>query len=437
MMKRVAFYTLGCKVNQYDTEAMMEKFQERGYKIVDFSEEADVYVINSCTVTGQGAKKSRQMVRRAKAQNPRAIVGLAGCYSQTEPERVLEMDEIDFIIGTQNREMVVDVAEEAAVSSGPVNAVRDLWDDTGLSFEELPINELHERTRASIKIQEGCNQFCSYCIIPYARGPLRSRAPENIFAELSRLCARGVKEFVLTGIHLGAYGVDRDGEYNLTDLIRDILDRVPELERLRLSSLEVTEVDSRLVEMIAREERLCRHLHLPLQSGSDEVLRRMNRPYTSGEFLARVKEIKETIPEICISTDIMVGFPGETEEEFLATYNLVREAGFGRMHVFKFSPRPGTPAAKMKPRVGGRTKQIRSEKLRILGETLQMGYYRRFLGSKLKVLVEEERHDGFLTGLTDNYIRVIFQGDDSLKGNLVKVKLVEIADKERVLGQRS
>ncbi|MEC9488747.1 MAG: tRNA (N(6)-L-threonylcarbamoyladenosine(37)-C(2))-methylthiotransferase MtaB [Halanaerobium sp.] len=436
-MRTAAFYTLGCKVNQYDTEAMMEKFQEAGYQIVEFASEADVYIINSCTVTGQGAKKSRQMARKARSRNPAAVVGLAGCYPQTEPEKVLDLVEVDFIIGTQNRERIVHIAEEAAEATEPLNAVLDIWQDSNLPFEELSVHELHDRTRAAIKVQEGCNQFCSYCIIPYARGPLRSRKPGNVIKEIDTLLAAGVREFVLTGIHLGAYGIDMEEDYNLTNLVRDILAELPRESRLRLSSLEVTEVSEGLVEMMARENGLCRHLHLPLQSGAKKILRKMNRPYTPEYFLSKVNLLRERVPGIGITTDIMVGFPGEGEDDFKVTCQVAKEAGFSKLHVFRYSPRPGTPAYKMKPRVSGQVKRSRSERLRAIGIELERDYIKSFLDSRLEILVEDELNDGHLVGFSDNYIRVFITGDGrgQLKGKLVDVQLVDMRDDETAYGR--
>ncbi|GAB6138340.1 tRNA (N(6)-L-threonylcarbamoyladenosine(37)-C(2))-methylthiotransferase MtaB [Halanaerobaculum tunisiense] len=422
-MKRVAFYTLGCKVNRYDTEAMMAQFEEADYQLVDFEDQADIYIINTCTVTHQGARKSRKITRRAKRRNPEAILGVVGCYPQVEPETVLDSAEIDFIAGTAARSQIVNFVEQAAQADQPLNFVQSVAQED--SFEEVAVDDFTGRTRASIKIQEGCEQFCSYCIIPYARGAVRSRELTDVVTEARRLAEHGFKEIILTGIHLGEYGADKE-ELNLEKLLQELI-QIDDLKRIRLSSIEGTEVSAELIDLIAQSDKLCRHLHLPLQSGSDRILEVMNRPYTSQEFKEMVAKIKAEIPEIAITTDVIVGFPGSSEQDFAATCQLVEELEFSDLHVFKYSPREGTPAAEFSDQVHSRVKKERSKKLRQVADELATNYQQQFVGTKLQVLLEEQRdgRSGYLTGFTDNYLKVLVDGPDELAGELVEVKLVE------------
>lgn len=426
-MKRVAFYTLGCKVNQYDTEAMINLFTEAGYEVVDYKEEADVYIINTCTVTHQGARKSRKITRRIKRKTPEAIVAVVGCYPQVAPEEVLEVSGVDLIVGTEGRKEIVDLVEQAQLADEPLNFVQSVMETD--DFEEIPITESKERTRASLKVEDGCDHFCAYCIIPYTRGPVRSRELTDAVEEAKRLAQNGFKEIVLTGIHLGAYGKDKEEELSLIDLIKGLLP-ISGLERIRLSSIEATEVKSELIDLIAEEAKLCRHLHLPLQSGSNRILKAMNREYTTAEYASKIERIRAEIPEIAITTDVMVGFPGETEEDFIETYEFIEELGFSDLHVFKYSKREGTPAAKFSDQVHSKVKKKRSAKLRELGAEMAAEYRSRFQGKKLDVLLEEERdhQTDLLTGLTDNYLRVKVDDQDRYKGQLVDVNLVDTKD---------
>ncbi|GAB6100249.1 tRNA (N(6)-L-threonylcarbamoyladenosine(37)-C(2))-methylthiotransferase MtaB [Halanaerocella petrolearia] len=422
-MKRVAFYTLGCKVNRYDTEAMMAQFEDEDYEIVDFEEEADIYIINTCTVTHQGARKSRKITRRAKRRNPDALLAVVGCYPQVEPEKVLESAEIDLVVGTAGRSKIVEFVEQAAKADKPLNFVQPVEEEE--VFEEIKLEDFKGRTRASIKIQEGCDQFCSYCIIPYARGGLRSRELEDVLAEAEKLAQHGFKEIVLTGIHLGEYGKDKD-DLSLEKLLKELI-LVEDIERIRLSSIEGTEVSNDLIDLIAESDKLCRHLHLPLQSGSDKILESMNRPYDSSEFEEMVAKIRDRIPKIAITTDVIVGFPGSSQEDFEITYELVKKLEFSDIHVFKYSKREGTPAAEFSNQVHSKVKKDRSKQLREMADELAYDYQQNFTGQKMKVLLEEERdyQTGLLTGFTDNYLRVLVDGPDKLAGELVEVKLME------------
>lgn len=433
-MKTVAFHTLGCKVNQYESEAMMDLFKKAGYEIVDFAERADVYVVNSCTVTNEAARKSRQLARRAKRENPLATVAVVGCYTQVSPEEVQKINGVDLVIGTARRGDIVKLVEEVMAGRKPsVDILK--WKEL-TDFEELKVNEFRETTRAYIKIEEGCNQFCSYCIIPYARGPVRSRDIESVVQEVKNLVAQGVREIILTGTHLGAYGYDWDDDESLVKLLQKLA-VIEGLGHIRLSSIEVTEVTDSLLKLISSEEKLCPHLHLPLQSGSDKILRKMRRPYTTADFREVVEDIRRKIPDPALTTDVIVGFPGEEEEYFQESYNFIKEIGFSRLHVFPFSPREGTPAARMKGQIPGDIKKRYSKKLRDLNKELMLAYQRRHLGQVREAIIEERRDQetGLLTGMTDNYIRVLIDDDDSYQGRLVKVELTATHNYENALGK--
>ena len=455
--RRVAFTTLGCKVNQYDSEAMAELFRKAGYDVVDFDRAADVYVINTCTVTGRGAAKSRQLIRQAVQRNPAAAVVVAGCYPQTAAGEVLAIPGVSVALGTVDRHQVVELAEEALArseSSGgregpkPVNAVSDVM--AAREFEETPIGAFSGRTRAAVKVQEGCDYRCTYCIIPYARGPVRSRPAAEVITEVRRLVEAGFKEIVLTGIHLGSYGLDRtragggrapgggDGARPgavLVELIRQVL-TVPGLLRLRLSSLEPAHANPELIELLASEPRLCRHLHLSLQSGSPAILRRMGRHYTADEYRRTVQALRARVPLLGLSTDVMVGFPGETEEHFRESLAFVREMAFSRLHVFPYSPRPGTPAASYPDQVARTVKEYRSRRMIELGRELALNYHRRWIGQAVEVLVEGRVEEGaeegvegrardsaaLWQGYTDTYVRVTFRAAGDRENRVVTVQ---------------
>lgn len=432
MMKTVAFYTLGCKVNQYETEAMEELFQKEGYKVVNFKENADIYVINTCTVTNLGDRKSRQFIRRAKKTNKDSIIAVVGCYAQVSPDEIERIEGVDVIIGTSDKEKIVKLCEESKENNIKINKVKDFRKLK--DFEELKIENLKSKTRAYMKIQEGCNQYCSYCIIPYARGPIRSRPLENIINEGKRLSEAGFKEIILTGIHVASYGKDR-GDYNLLDVIKEI-NKIEGIERIRLSSIEPTLIDEKFMETIIKMPKVCDHFHLSLQSGSDKILDKMNRKYTADEYRNTVHLIREYMPYAGITTDIIVGFPGEGEEEFKETYDLVKEIGFSRIHVFKYSPRSGTPASKFKDQVHGSIKSQRSEKLIELGEKLMKEFNKKLIGKSMTVLFEEESKDSseYMEGYTTNYTRVRALGNSNIEGKILPVKIIGI-DKENLIGE--
>ena len=426
-MKSVAFHTLGCKVNQYETQAMSELFQNKGYNIVSDTEIADIYVINTCTVTNIGDRKSRQFIRRAKKNNPNAIIAVVGCYAQTAPGEVLEVEGVNIVIGTNDRNKIVSLVENCSIDE-KINMVDDIMKVK--EFEKMSIKDIKEKTRAFLKIQEGCNRYCSYCIIPYARGPIRSRQKSEIIKEIKNLVSNGFKEIVLTGIHVASYGKDLKIENALINLLKEV-NEIEGLERIRLSSLEPTIFTEEFSSQLKGLSKVCEHFHLSLQSGCDKTLKRMNRRYTTDEFKTIVNIIRKYYPEVALTTDIIVGFPGESEEDFQQTYDFVKEIGFSDMHIFKYSPREGTPAAKFPDQIDGNIKQIRSEKLTTLADEMRKNYCEKFIGKTKKVLFETVSKDleGYVEGHTDNYLKVLVKGDITLEGNIEKNYLKKLNDK--------
>jgi len=419
-MMKVAFYTLGCKVNQYETEAMEEMFRKRGYEVVSFEKKADIYIINTCTVTNLGDRKSRQFIRRAKKLNKNSIVAAVGCYSQIAPDEVENIEGVDIVIGTTDKEKIVDLCEEVKQKRRKINVVRNI--KYHKQFDNLSIDNLESRTRAYMKIQDGCNQYCSYCIIPYARGPIRSRKLEDILDEAEKLAKANFKEIILTGIHVASYGKDLKN-LSLLDVINEV-SKIEGIERIRLSSIEPTFIDEEFMTNVVDNKKFCDHFHLSLQSGSNSVLKRMNRKYTTEEYKNIVNLIRRYMPNAGITTDIIVGFPGETEEEFQETYDFVKNIGFSRIHVFKYSPRKGTPASKFDSQVHGSVKHYRSEKLIELGNQLANRFMDQFVGNRMEVLFEENK-DGYYEGYTTNYIRVKAKSSKDIQGEILPVKIKE------------
>ena len=401
-MPKVALTTLGCKVNQFETETMEGLFKKSGYEIVPFEEKADFYVINTCSVTSLGDRKSRQIIRRAQRTNENAIIAVCGCYSQVHPEEIKAIEGVRVVLGTKERSKIVEYVERAAREDGILDEVGNIMDSH--EFEDIPIYDMPQRTRAFLKIEDGCQNFCSYCIIPYARGPVKSRHLDKIYSEAKKLVDAGFKEIVLTGIHLGAYGRDLPGDIDLADACREVL-KVEGLKRLRLSSLESIEVSPALFQLIRDDERFCAHLHLPLQAGSDSVLKDMNRHYDTVEFGRLIARIENEIPGVAVSTDIIVGFPGETEEQFADSLKFVEQMNFSRMHVFPYSKRSGTPAAARKDQVPEQVKKERAHRMQELASRKTEEFHKSFLGQTMRVLFETN-NDGITDGLTDNYIRV-------------------------------
>ena len=416
-MRKVAFYTLGCKVNQYETEAMSELFKNKDYKIVDFEEYADIYIINTCSVTSMSDRKSRQIIRRAKKHNENAIVIVTGCYAQTAADEVLKIDGVNAVIGNHNKCNIVEICESLSPASS-YNAVFDIMNSH--EFENLTINNYESRTRAFIKIQDGCNQFCSYCIIPYARGPIRSRDEESILDEIKKLADNGFREVILTGIHVASYGFDTNT--NLASLVLKI-DGIDGIDRIRLSSIEPMAIDYTFIEMVKSSKKLCRHFHLSLQSGCDETLHRMNRKYTTAEFMDIVNGIRDIFPDAAITTDIMVGFPGETDEEFEKSLEFVNKVQFGDAHIFQYSPRRGTPAAKKK-QIPPTVKEHRSKLMISATDKTRADFIRQFEGQTMDVLFERS-NDGVYEGKTNNYIPVFVKSDIDISNKLLDVKMTE------------
>ncbi|GGD71599.1 tRNA (N(6)-L-threonylcarbamoyladenosine(37)-C(2))-methylthiotransferase MtaB [Paenibacillus nasutitermitis] len=425
-MPSVAFYTLGCKVNFYDTEAIWQLFKNEGYEQVDFeTTTADVYLINTCTVTNTGDKKSRQIIRRAIRRNPDAVIAVTGCYAQTSPAEILAIDGVDLVIGTQDRDKLLDHVRDIQADRRPVNAVRNIMKTR--EFEELDVPDFAERTRAFLKIQEGCNNFCTFCIIPWSRGLSRSRESQSVLNQARQLVAAGYKEIVLTGIHTGGYGDDMEN-YRLSDLLWD-LDKIEGLERIRISSIEASQIDDAMIDVLNRSSKMCRHLHVPLQAGDNSVLKRMRRKYTVEEFAEKIRLLHQAMPGVAITTDVIVGFPGETEEMFENGYRLMEELQFSEMHVFPYSRRTGTPAARMEEQVDEEVKNERVHKLIDLSEKMQLDYAKKYVGAVLDVIPERDYKGapgtGRVMGYTDNYLQVVFEGSELLIGQLCRVKITE------------
>lgn len=428
MSKTAAIYTLGCKVNQYESSAIGDLFRQAGYELVNFEQPADIYIINTCTVTHLGDRKSRQIIRRAAKQNPAAVIVVTGCYAQTSPGEVLEIPGVDLVVGTRDRGRIVTLVESYAKGKGPVNAVEDIMESP--SFEELPVPSEQGKARAFLKIQEGCNSYCSYCIIPYARGPVRSRLPENVLESARVLVEQGFKEIVLTGIHIGAYGQDfPDQGIDLAWLVTRLA-AVPGLQRLRLGSVEPHDINVDLIYAIADHPNVCRHLHIPLQSGDDRILESMKRRYNSHEFERLITVIYDNIEGIALTSDIIVGFPGETEEMFQNTLRAVARAKFAGIHVFKYSPRKGTPAAEFPDQVLPRVKEERSARLIELGKELSHRFARQQVGKDLEVLAEQPHGEDnkLWEGHADTYLKVVFPGDELLRGKIIQIHIQEVEE---------
>ena len=423
--------TLGCKVNQFETETMEGLFRARGYDVVPFEERADVYVINTCSVTHLSDRKSRQLIRRAARMNPDACIAVTGCYAQVAPEEIRALDGVRVVIGTKERARIVDYVEEALrADTGAIGTITDIMQ--ARVFEDIPLHAMPHRTRAFLKIEDGCQNFCTFCIIPYARGPVKSRTLSAVAREMHLLTEAGVHEVVLTGIHLGAYGIDLAERPTLADACRMALAEEG-LRRLRLGSLESVELSADLLELMRTEPRFAAHLHLPLQAGSDNVLRAMNRHYDTAAFAALLEDVRRAVPGVAISTDIIVGFPGETEEDFASGLDFVRQMGFARMHVFPYSARRGTPAARRTDQVPPVVRKERAARMQALAEELAEAYHRASLGSVMEVLFETTE-DGVTDGLTETYVRV-YTDAPARRGEIAPVRLTHLY-RDGVWGER-
>lgn len=422
-MKKAALHNLGCKVNAYETEAMQHLLEEAGYEIVPFTQKADVYVINTCSVTNMADRKSRQMLHKAKKNNPDSIVVAAGCYVQTSEKEVLNDLSVDIVIGNDRKHDLVRLLEEYSLDS--VNDTVDDINDGKHDFEELFIDQTKEHTRAFIKVQDGCNQFCSYCIIPYARGRVRSRRFGNVIAEVERLAANGFKEVVLTGIHLSSYGVDFEEATGLLELIQAV-NAVKGIERIRLGSLEPKIVTEHFASELSKLDKICPHFHLSLQSGCDATLKRMNRKYTTKEYERGCELLRKYFVHPAITTDVIVGFPGETEEEFEQTKAYLEHIHFYEMHIFKYSKRKGTRAAVMPDQIDEQIKAARSEKLIALGHDMSKEFRKFYIGKNEEVLFEEKAVIGdkeYFVGYTKEYVKVAKKTDENLENQIVSGRI--------------
>jgi threonylcarbamoyladenosine tRNA methylthiotransferase MtaB len=419
----VSFITLGCKVNQFETEAMTEILERDGFKVLPSNEVSDIYIINTCAVTKESERKSRQFINKAKRINPKAIVVAVGCSVQLNSEKINKETQADIIIGTKHKGNIGKLIKDKLNNINIDYEIDELHGRE--NFEELQISTVHDKTRANIKIQDGCSQFCSYCIIPYVRGPIRSRNHDDIIKEAERIAENGYKEIVLNGIHISSYGKELKEKYYLIDLIEDI-NKIKGIERIRLGSIEPNLINEDFMKRYSALNKTCDHFHLSLQSGSDSVLKRMNRRYTTEEYKKNVKLIRKFMPEAGITTDIIVGFPGETDEEFNKTVEFVKEIKFSRIHVFKYSKREGTKASEMKPQVIEQVKSHRSKVLIEQGKTIACEFMKTFVGRELSVLIETEKNDNLYEGYTTNYLKVMLKSDINVRNEIINVHVIGI-----------
>lgn len=444
MKKTVSFYTLGCKVNQYETNAMEQQFIKNNYEIVENTEKADIYVINTCTVTNMAERKSRQMLRRVKEINPAAVLVVCGCYAQVAKNELEKIPEIDIILGINEKNEIVQIVEKymEEMAEQDKKSQEAEIDDVSKQKEFLDFGDVTytEKNRAVVKVQDGCNMFCSYCIIPYARGRIRSRKIESVVSEIKKIAKEEIKEVVITGIHVASYGKDFDNEntskkIRLIDLL-EAINKIDGIDRIRLSSLEPTIVDEKFATRLSKLDKICDHFHLSLQSGCDETLKRMNRKYTTQIYRDAVATLRKYYPEASFTTDVIVGFPGETDEEFAKTYEFLKEIDFYRLHVFKYSPRRGTVAEKMPNQIDGNKKEERSNKLIELSNSMENKHNQSYIGKTVKVLFEEFE-DGFFKGHTTNYMMVKVAGEeeqsDKFVNKILDVKIKENNDETREL----
>lgn len=420
-MKKIAIKTLGCKVNTYESESIWQMFEAVGYERVKPDEYADVYVINTCTVTNSGDRKSRQAVRKMIRINPDAVTIVIGCYAQMAPDEIEAIEGVDIVMGTQGRDRILEYVEKFQKERMQFTKVDNIIEQK--AFEDLNITHFESKTRAFLKIQEGCNNFCSFCIIPWARGLMRSQKPENVISQIEMLVSKGIKEVVLTGIHTAGYGEDLD-DYNFANLLSDI-DKIEGLERIRISSIEISQITEEVLDVMRKSTKLADHLHVPIQAGSDEVLEPMRRHYTIEEFETKVASLREIFPHISLTTDVIVGFPGETDEMYEKTVDNLERIGFNELHVFPYSKRNGTPAAKMDNQVDDTVKKKRVHGLLQLNDQLGEKYASAFEGDIASVLVERVNRSGKLEGHTSNYLKVEFEADEKLVGELVLVEITK------------
>ena len=429
MEKTVALITLGCKVNQYETNAMSQKLIENGYKVVEHTQKADIYIINTCTVTNMSDRKSRQMIRRAKEMNPKAFIIAVGCYVQVSKKEVEKIEEIDLALGNEEKVNIVDYCNKLLEEkdSEKQSAMEDVMQ--AKEFSEFGETSYTEKTRAVIKVQDGCDRFCSYCIIPYARGRVRSRKPEHIIKEIENIAKQGIKEVVITGIHIASYGKDFRNGYKLIDLLEEI-NQIEGIERIRLGSIEPLLITEEFVQRLTKLEKICEHFHLSLQSGCNETLKRMNRRYTIEQFTEIVERLRVAYSNVNLTTDIIVGFPGETEEEFNKTYKFLENIKFYKMHIFKYSQRKGTKAAEMPEQISPEEKEKRSKKLIELSDKNEEEYNKKYIGKTVEVLWEEEKQ-GTYKGHTKNYVLV--ESNSKHQENMLEQVVIKEATKHHVI----
>lgn len=428
-MKKVAFITLGCKVNQYETNAMTQQFIQNGYEIIEPNKKADIYVINTCTVTNMSDRKSRQMLRRAKEKNKQAIVVACGCYVQVAKEEVKKIEEIDLIIGNNEKKDIVEITEKYIKERKKSEEIQDVMQQK--QYVELGETTYTDKTRAVIKVQDGCDRFCSYCIIPYARGRVRSRNPKIVIEEIEKIAKQGIQEVVITGIHVASYGKDFKENYRLIDLLEQI-NKTNGIKRIRLGSIEPLLITKEFLERLSKLKKICHQFHLSLQSGCNETLQRMNRKYTTEQFKQIVENIRKTYKDAILTTDIIVGFPQESEEEFEKTYQFLQEIKFYKMHIFKYSPRQGTKAQQMKGQIDSKIKEKRSRDLIELSNKNQEEYNKKYIGKEVEVLFEEEKN-GFYQGHTKNYILSLIKSEQNIQNKILKAKCIKAENDHIIL----
>lgn len=428
-MKKFAMTSLGCKVNSYESNAIASMFIAADYLQVDFKEQADVYIINTCTVTNTGDAKSRKLIRQAIKRNPEAIICVFGCYAQVSPDEILEIEGVDIVLGTQYRHQIVELVEKYDKKQ-PLKKVDNIFQTK--EFEEFETTSYTQNQRAFLKIQEGCDKFCTYCIIPYARGLIRSRNAESIIKEAQDFVAQGYHEIVLTGIHTGGYGSDLDN-YSFDDLLEDLLLKIPQLKRLRISSIEINQITDRTIELFQKYPQLVKHLHIPLQAGSDEILKLMKRDYDTQAYFEKISEIRSLLPNVAITTDLIVGFPHESDELFQQSLEFIKKANFSDMHIFPYSKRKATPAASMDNQVAENIKNIRVNDMMVLADSLKQQYYLDNIGETTSVIIEGYDQDNDESyGLSENYLKLYLKGFYE-KGSYLKVNIIQ--DNNRFYGR--
>ena len=427
--KSIAFYTLGCKVNQYETNGMIQEFKNAGYEIVEFEGKADIYIINTCTVTNMSDKKSRQIIRRTKELNKDSIVVAVGCYAQVAKDKLKEIEQIDLILGNEEKKDIIQYIEQYMLENKKIENVTDIAEKK--EFSDFGVVDYTDKTRAVIKVQDGCDRFCTYCIIPYARGRVRSRKPDSIIEEVNAIAKKDIKEIVITGIHITSYGKDFKNNYRLIDLLED-LNKIDGIQRIRLGSIEPTLITEEFTERLAKLEKICDHFHLSLQSACDTVLNRMNRKYTINEFIESTKLLNKIFPQVSLTTDIIVGFPGETDEEFEITYNNLKKINFYKMHIFKYSPRKGTRAAVMPNQIDGNIKEERSNRLIELSNKNEIEKNKSYIGKEVNVLFEEQEGE-YVKGHTTNYMVVKVKTQNvNIENKILKVIIKETNNLELI-----